>query len=66
MYLRREGIAILVVQETHLVEGGLPLRIRGYQCLESAAVKGEPGKVGLALLVRDDLPAKKNRRQRGF
>ncbi len=57
MYLRREGIAILAVQETHLVEGGWPLRIRGYQCLESAAVKGEPGKVGLALLVRDDLPA---------
>jgi exonuclease III len=57
MFLRREGVAILAVQETHLVEGGWPLRIRGYQCMESAAAKGEPGKVGLALLVRDDLPA---------
>ena len=57
LYLRREGVAICAVQETHLVEGGWPLRIRGYQCLESAAAKGEPGKVGLALLVRDDLPA---------
>src|SRR3546814_17074106 len=33
------------------------LRIRGYQCLETPAVQGQRGQVGLALLIRDDISA---------
>src|SRR5690554_4273614 len=57
LFLKSEDIAILAVQETRRLDGGWPLRIRGYQCLETPAVQGQRGQVGLALLIRDDIPA---------
>lgn len=57
LYLRAEDIGILAIQETHRLDGGWPLRVRGYQVFETPAVQGQRGQVGLALLVRNDIPA---------
>lgn len=50
-----EGVDVLALQETRRMSGQWRFRLRGFNSLESLASAREPGRHGLALLVRTDM-----------
>lgn len=56
MYMQRNGIQILGLQETWRDRSQWPLRLKGYHVLEAEALRGVESRNGLALLVSSTLP----------
>lgn len=56
-FLRYENVQILGLQETQRkLDGGWPLRLRGYSVYESPMTEG-PGQRGIAVVVSSDVPS---------
>ena len=57
MYLHKNGIDILALQETWRNSDQWPLRLKGFNVFESVAEKGMHGRNGVAVCVRNNLVA---------
>ena len=57
MYLHKNGIDVIALQETWRTVDQWPLRLKGFNVFESVAEKGIQGRNGVALCVRNTLVA---------
>ena len=57
MYLQKEGIDVLALQETWRDSDRWPIRFKGYNVFESVAEVGAPGRNGVAVCVKNHLVA---------